>query len=61
MLDRIEMDVVDKPLKIPFVTNYVFPKTALRERVLTVRVSRNPHAGLCNGCGEAALDQAEPA
>ena len=35
VLDRVEMDVVDVPLEVPFIANGVFPEAALPEGVIS--------------------------
>jgi len=57
MPDWIEMDVVDVSLKIPIVTNCVFPEPTLPERRFSVPVTRDHCSRFHDAGGETPFDE----
>jgi hypothetical protein len=59
-VDRIEMHIISAALEISFVTNGVFPKSLLPNRIFTATIARNCCARSNDASREASLDPSPP-
>ena len=57
MLYGIEVDVIDVPFEILFITNRMLPKTTLPQCDFAIAAARDRSASLEDAGGEPALDQ----
>ena len=60
MFDRIEVDIIDVALEILVITDSVFPKSPLPQRVFSIPVARDGHTCLRDSRGEPPFDEHPP-